>query len=1172
MRPFDEQGAFRPIAPAGGGLRQAAVRSVGVTLLSGGVGLAIQIVAAVVLARLLAPRDFGLMTMVTTFSLLLLNFGMNGITEAVVQREVIDQYLASNLFWINVGGSLVLAIGFAAAGPLLTRLYHDSLITGVTEGVSLTIFITGLSVLHLALLKRAMRFSVVSLNDIIGRIVLVVSSIALAWAGWGYWALVVGVVAQCLSVCIGSWVGCRWIPSLPRRHVGTGAMIRFAISTYARFSTGYFTNNLDNFLVGWRLGPATLGFYKKAYDLFALPTYQLATNLTIVAVSALSRLQSDWAQYRRYLLSAIGVAAFVGMGLGADLTLVGRDLILVLLGPKWEESGRLFVLFGPGIGIMMLYSTHIWIHLSIGRADRWFRWGLIDLVVTTLSLLVGLHWGAEGIAVAWVVSYWVIAFPALWYAGQPIKLGISSIIATVWRYILASLLAGGISALFLPAMRSFVGVDPSWLAAARRVVTVSLFFGSLYLGAVILLHWGTAPLRQFAGLVREMISRNRPANPAYSSPSGSAMEPSGTCDVFATTETLIPKERVDEPIIDRIPRRIIQTGKSGQQSLLNRAGMANARLLNPDYEYLFFDDEQVQKFMDQEAPKYREVFRSFRAPIQRFDFFRYLAVYRYGGFYLDLDVLLSSGLSELLSSGCVFPFEGLTFSKMLRERYHMDWNIGNYAFGAAPEHPFLEAVIENCIRAQKDPGWVEQIIRGVPPLSRRDYRIFYSTGPGLISRTLAENKELARTVTVMFPDDVRDVNNWNQFGSLGVHLMEGSWRPRSNWLRKRAGQYWELWRLQHLVKQARKLGKTRYHLPRIDYGVTVAPAVQDGPQPLVSILIPAYNAEESIANTLRSALAQTWKRKEIIVVDDGSSDQTLAIARQFEAEGVQVVTQENQGATIARNKAFALSQGDYIQWLDADDLLAPDKIARQMQVVGQGVSKRALLSSAWGLFMYRPYRAEFIPTALWCDLSPTEWLQRKMERNIYMQTATWLVSRELTEAAGPWDTRLLGDDDGEYFCRVLLASEGVHFVPQSKVYYRGPGIAFGGLSHIGQSDRRIEAHWLSMQLHIKYLRSLEDSDRVRTACLRYLQTSLIHFYPEKAEIVRQAKEMARDLGGQLKSPVLSWKYSWMKAIFGWHLAKHGQQVLLKLRWKAAKWWDRTVGMSTKDWAVPYWQE
>ena len=488
--------------------------------MSGGLGLAIQIVSAAVLARLLTPRDFGLVTMVTTFSLLLMNFGLNGFTEAVVQREVVDHAVASNLFWIDIGGSLALSIGFAAAGSLLARLYRNPLIVGVTEAMSLTIFLTGLSVIHLALLKRAMRFGVVSANDLIARAVSIVVAIFLASAGWGYWALVAGAVALSASTCIGAWVSCWWMPGIPRRNPNTGPMVRFAMHTYGRFITGYFSGNLDNFLVGWRLGASQLGFYKKAYDLFVLPTNQLSLSLTNVAVSALSRFQRDLVQYRRYFLSAFGVMAFVGMALSADLTLVGKDLIFVLLGPKWGEAGRIFTIFGPGIGVMLLYCTHIWIHLSIGRADRWFRWGLIDMVVTALFLVIGLHWGAEGIAAAWVIAYWVIVLPALWYAGRPIQLGISPMLGVVWRDVLASAIAGGGAfaiARNIPTLLAASGT----VGAMTRLVTVSLLFTTLYLGAVILLHGGCLPIYQVVGLLREMTSR-RKSSAAPSEPEGAA--------------------------------------------------------------------------------------------------------------------------------------------------------------------------------------------------------------------------------------------------------------------------------------------------------------------------------------------------------------------------------------------------------------------------------------------------------------------------------------------------------------------------------------------------------------------------------------------------------------------------------------------------------------------------
>jgi glycosyltransferase involved in cell wall biosynthesis len=328
-------------------------------------------------------------------------------------------------------------------------------------------------------------------------------------------------------------------------------------------------------------------------------------------------------------------------------------------------------------------------------------------------------------------------------------------------------------------------------------------------------------------------------------------------------------------------------------------------------------------------------------------------------------------------------------------------------------------------------------------------------------------------------------------------------------------------------------------------------------KPLVSILIPAHNSSAWIADTLRSALAQTWPRKEIIVVDDGSTDRTVAIVRRFESRGVRLIVQKNQGASAARNRAFAASRGEFIQWLDADDLLAPDKIAIQMATMRDSGNKRLLLSCGWAMFLYRYYRAEFIPSGLWQDLSPVEWLLRKMGENLYMQTATWLMSRELAEAAGPWDTRLTADDDGEYFCRVLLASDGVRFVPGSKVFYRGPGLAFQSLSHLGTSVSKRRAFWLSMQLHIKYIRSLEDSSRVRAACRRYLQTSFLSFYPDQPEIVRQAKQLARDLdGGDLLPPALSWKYAWVKRIFGWQLAKRAQLLLLGVKWGIKRYIDK----------------
>lgn len=325
---------------------------------------------------------------------------------------------------------------------------------------------------------------------------------------------------------------------------------------------------------------------------------------------------------------------------------------------------------------------------------------------------------------------------------------------------------------------------------------------------------------------------------------------------------------------------------------------------------------------------------------------------------------------------------------------------------------------------------------------------------------------------------------------------------------------------------------------------------------LVSILIPAFNAEQWIAETLESALRQSWLSKEIIVVDDGSTDGTLAIARGFVDRGVAVLSQPRQGACAARNRAFSLSKGAYVQWLDADDILADNKIERQLEGLGNRPPPRLLLSCPWGLFLHRTSKAWFDRSPLWCNLSPVEWLMRKMEHGCHMQPATWLVSRELTEAAGTWDVRLHKDQDGEYFNRVICASEGIRFVPDTATYYRHTGS--GSVSHIGRSKAKLESQFLSMSLQIAGLLALDNSSRARRAALKYLQDKLILFYPETPDLVQEMEVLAKSLGGALERPRLSWKYAWLQKMFGWGVAKGAQAWYNAGKFKVRQSWDRAI--------------
>ena len=512
MIPFDSSGAFRPTVESHD-LRHFAIRGAAASISASGLSLATQVIGTVILARLLAPADFGVVTMVTTFSLLLINFGLNGFSEAVIQFEQIDHTTASNLFWLNSGAGLALSIAFAAGGSLLARFYRNPLVANVAVGLSVGIVISATSVIHLALLKRALRFAGVSSNDVVGRAVNTAVAILLALKGWGYWALVAGIVAQQLSVTVGAWWLCRWIPSFPRRTGKTGDMVRFAAKVYGQFGLLYASQNTDNLLVGWRFNAVALGFYKKAYDLFTLSAAQLTGPLNNVALAALSRLNQDHLRLRKYLVSSLGMIAFAGMAMSADLTLVGGDVVRLVLGPKWSESGRIFEMFGPGIGVMLLCSTFGWIHLSIGKPGRWFRWTLVQLAFTVSLFLAALPWGPSGVAAAWSISYWALLIPGFWYAGRPIGFGISPLISAIWKYTAAALAAGLITAGMIRGT-VFWGTASRTSAALVAIVLISALFITVYLGTVILFYRGLAPLRQVVSLLRELAPPRKDTKPA----------------------------------------------------------------------------------------------------------------------------------------------------------------------------------------------------------------------------------------------------------------------------------------------------------------------------------------------------------------------------------------------------------------------------------------------------------------------------------------------------------------------------------------------------------------------------------------------------------------------------------------------------------------------------------
>jgi glycosyltransferase involved in cell wall biosynthesis len=250
----------------------------------------------------------------------------------------------------------------------------------------------------------------------------------------------------------------------------------------------------------------------------------------------------------------------------------------------------------------------------------------------------------------------------------------------------------------------------------------------------------------------------------------------------------------------------------------------------------------------------------------------------------------------------------------------------------------------------------------------------------------------------------------------------------------------------------------------------------------VSILIPCYNAERWIADAIRSAQDQTWKDIETIVVDDGSTDNSYAVAKQFENPGTRVLRQVNQGPGAARNRAFSEATGEFIQYLDADDILHPEKIAAQMAAAAESPPD-TLFCSRWAHFVTSPTDAEprRSPRTVW--LEPLEWLSLDAKTGLMMPPHGWLTPRTVIDRAGPWDERLSLHDDSEFFCRVTLQCTRIRFVPESLVYYRrgNPQSVSRGLG-----AKAIKSFYLVCRSIDRHVTRAQQSDRARKIAASYL--------------------------------------------------------------------------------------
>ncbi len=457
-----------------------------------------QIAAAIVLARLLAPEDFGLVaivTVLTSFAPAVIDCGLG---DATAQRKRITPGQVSSLFWLSSSIGLTTAIVVAAVSPLIALVYQEPKLTLIAVFSSITFVFWGVSNQHLALLRRAMRFGAIARIQVSGTLVGIIVAILMAVCGYGYWALVLRPIVSALWVAVGAWLLCRWRPGFPVFDDEVKSMVRFGLHVVSFSVTYTLARAVDRIGLSLFNPPDVVGYYQNATTLYENSIFSVLGQLHTVGSASLSKLQSNPAALREKYEAALSLLSFFIMPMAAILSVTAEDVTVLLLGQKWQPAGALLSIIAMRGIFQVIEGSQGWIHLSIGRADRWQKWGMVSLGLQIVALLAGLPFGAKGVAAAGVVATMLIAVPSVVYAGRPIDIGFAIVMRAVSRQLIGaiSIVAAG-WCLKMTLLSEY--------SSLSRILLSAMFCACLYLVIVVGIFRLAEPVKVASSVVKDLL-------------------------------------------------------------------------------------------------------------------------------------------------------------------------------------------------------------------------------------------------------------------------------------------------------------------------------------------------------------------------------------------------------------------------------------------------------------------------------------------------------------------------------------------------------------------------------------------------------------------------------------------------------------------------------------------
>jgi PST family polysaccharide transporter len=392
-----------------------------------------------------------------------------GLGQAAIQRPDIKQDEVSTLFWLGLAVNIVMSVLVALLSPLLALLYHEPRLMLVTIVLAGLIPLSGLSTQPAGLLSRNLRFGILALLDVAPPIVGLISGLTAAWFGWGYWSLIVSAASESLIFVVLVWSVSTWRPSFHAFGKSAWPLVRMGGLITGFNLVQYVTTTFDNMLIALTQGAVALGLYDKAYKTVTQPVEQLLMPANRIAIPLLVRLLPEPDRYKRAYLSMVQVTLLFGAPGILFVLVMSKELMLTLLGPRWDGIAPILSWLCFGSFASPLYSSTVWLFVSQGRAGQQLRYGFITSAISVASFVAGLPWGPAGVAAGAGLAFVFLSTPlTCWGATRagPLKSG------DLLRAVVPLLVALLVTATILSAVTNLV--------PAEGLASLSLVFVFVY--------------------------------------------------------------------------------------------------------------------------------------------------------------------------------------------------------------------------------------------------------------------------------------------------------------------------------------------------------------------------------------------------------------------------------------------------------------------------------------------------------------------------------------------------------------------------------------------------------------------------------------------------------------------------------------------------------------------